>query len=108
MAPLNRFDDDVEYKPSNTLWGTIKVHADNNVKEAAEALKWDFNKTGIQVWWKPHLLADFGTQVQIMCCSDLFDKEGITEELLFHMKEVKKKISQKVSSHPHLLMNPSL
>jgi ribosomal protein S21 len=72
----------MEYKPSNMLWGTIKVRADENVKEAAEALKWDFNKTGIQVRWKPHQSADSGTQVQIVCCPDLFDKE-------VHLNEVK-------------------
>ena len=77
------------------MWRTIKVCVDKNVKEAAEALKWDFNKTGIQVRWKPHQSADSGTQVQIVCCPDLFDKEGITKELLFHMKEVEKKMITK-------------
>ncbi len=105
-APLNRFDDDMEYKPSNMLWGTIKVRADENVKEAAEALKWDFNKTGIQVRWNPHQLADSGAQVQIMCCPDLFDKEGITKELLFHMKEVKKKMIMKGQLPSTLIDDP--
>ncbi len=87
-----RFDDEVEFRPSNTLWRTVKVQADENVKEAVEALTWDFNKTGIQVRWKPHQSADSSAQVQIMCCPNIFDKEGLTKELLFHMKEVEKKL----------------
>jgi hypothetical protein len=35
---LTRFDDEAECMPSNTLGGTIKVQADENVKEAVEAL----------------------------------------------------------------------
>jgi hypothetical protein len=92
---LTRFDDEAEYTPSNTLWGTIKVWADENVKEAVEALTWDFNKTGIQVCWKPHQSADSSAQVQIMCCPNVFDKEGLTKELLFHMKAVEKKLMAK-------------
>ncbi len=38
MVSLTRFDDEAEYTPSNTLWGTIKVQANENVKEAVEAL----------------------------------------------------------------------
>ncbi len=90
-----RFDDEVEFRPSNTLWGTVKVQADENVKEVVEALTWDFNKTGIQVRWKPHQSADSSVQVQIMCCPNVFNKEGLTKELLFHMKEVEKKLMAK-------------
>ncbi len=90
-----RFGDEVEFRPSNTLWGTVKVQADENIKEAVEALTWDFNKTGIQVHWKPHQSADSSAQVQIMRCPNVFDKEGLTKELLFHMKEVEKKLMAK-------------
>jgi hypothetical protein len=90
-----RFDDEAEFRPSNTLWGTVKVQADKNVKEAVEALTWDLNKTGIQVRWKPHQSAGSSAQVQIMCCPNVFDKEGLTKELLFHMKEIEKKLMAK-------------
>ena len=78
----NRFDDEAEYKLSKTLWGTMKVRVGENVKEAVEALTWDFNRTGITVWWKPHQSKDSSAQVQLMCCPALFDKDGITKELL--------------------------
>jgi hypothetical protein len=44
------------------------------------------------VHWKPHQSADSSAQVQIMCCPNVFNKEGLTKELLFHMKEVEKKL----------------
>jgi hypothetical protein len=47
------------------------------------------------VHWKPHQSADSSAQVQIMCCPNVFNKEGLTEELLFHMKEVEKKLMAK-------------
>jgi hypothetical protein len=34
----NKYDDDADFKPSNTLWGTVKVRAKENVKEAVESL----------------------------------------------------------------------
>jgi hypothetical protein len=73
----------------------VKVQADENVNEVVEALTWDFNKTRIQVRWKPHQSADSNVQVQIMCCPNVFDKEGLTKELLFHIKEVEKKLMAK-------------
>ncbi len=50
----NRYDDHADFKPSNTLWGTARVLAKKNIKEAVESLSWDFNNTGIQVKRKPH------------------------------------------------------
>ncbi len=61
----NKYNNDADFKPSNTLWGIFKVCANENIKEAVESLSWDFNNTGIQVRWKPHQSANSSAQVQI-------------------------------------------
>jgi len=91
----NKFDDEAEFKPSNTLWGTVKVRAKENVKESVESLSWDFNNTGIQVRWKPHQSAESSAQAQICCSPNVFEREGLTEELIYNMKLVEKKMCNK-------------
>jgi hypothetical protein len=88
----NRYDDDADFKPSNTLWGTARVLAKENIKEAVESLSWDFNNTGIQVRWKPHQSANSSTQVQIFCCPSVFEREDQTKELTYNLKMVEKKM----------------
>jgi hypothetical protein len=34
---FNRFDSEADYKPSLTLWGTARVRARENIREAIEA-----------------------------------------------------------------------
>jgi hypothetical protein len=91
----NKYDNNADFKPSNTLWGTVKVRAKENIKEAVESLSWGFNNTGIQVRWKPHQSADSSAQVQIFCCPSVFEREGLTEELIYNLKMVKKKLCNK-------------
>jgi hypothetical protein len=51
---LNRFDDKADYKPSLTPWGTARVQARENIREAIEAWLWDLHNTNVQVRWKAH------------------------------------------------------
>jgi hypothetical protein len=95
-ASPNRYDNDADFKPSNTLWGTARVLAKENIKEAVESLvSWDFNNTGIQVRWKPHQSANSSAQVQIFCCLSVFEREGLTKELTYNLNMVEKKICNK-------------
>ncbi len=66
-----------------------------NVKEAVESLSWDFNNTGIQVKWKAHQSANSSAQIQIFCCPSICENEGLTEELIYNMKMVEKKMCTK-------------
>ncbi len=91
----NKYNNNADFKPSNTLWGSVKVHANENIKETVESLSWDFNNTGIQVRWKPHQSANFSAQVQIFCCPCIFEREGLTKELIHNLKTVKKKLCNK-------------
>ncbi len=91
----NKYDNDTDFKPSNTLWGSVKVCANENIKEAVESLSWDFNNTGIQVRWKPHQSANSSAQVQIFCCPSIFEREGLTKELIYNLKTVEKKLCNK-------------
>jgi hypothetical protein len=94
-ASPNRYNYDADFKPSSTLWGTARVLAKENIKEAVESLSWDFNNTGIQVWWKPHQSADSSAQVQIFCCPSVFEREGLTKELTYNLNMVEKKMYNK-------------
>ncbi len=91
----NKYDNDADFKPSNTRWGSVKVRANENIKEAVESLSWEFNNTGIQVRWKPHQSADSSAQVQIFCCPSVFKREGLTKELIYNLKTVEKKLCNK-------------
>jgi hypothetical protein len=61
----NKYDNEAEFRPSNTLWDNCRVKARENVKEAVESLSWYFNNTGIQVRWKAHQSANSSAQIQI-------------------------------------------
>ncbi len=91
----NKYNDDADFKSSNILWGSVRVCANENIKEAVESLSWDFKNTGIQVRWKPHQSADSSAQVQIFCCPSIFEREGLTKELIHNLKTVKKKLFNK-------------
>jgi hypothetical protein len=89
------YDDDAEYKPSNTMWGTSRVWTGENIKEAMEVWLWVLHSTSIQVWWKAHQSADSSAFIQIMCCPNLFDKDGLSKEIVCSLKEVELKMIQK-------------
>jgi hypothetical protein len=94
-ALLNRYKNNADFKPSNILWGTARVLAKENIKEAVESLSWDFNNTGIQMRWKSHQSADSSAQVQIFCCPSIFKREGLTKELTYNLNMVEKKMCNK-------------
>jgi hypothetical protein len=91
----NKYDNTADFKPSNTLWGSVKVRANKNIKEAVESLSWGFNNTGIQVRWKLHQSTNSSAQVQIFCCPSIFKRECLTKELIYNLKTVKKKLCNK-------------
>jgi hypothetical protein len=64
------------------------------------------NGTGITVRWKEHQSADSSSQILIMCVPNIFDKEGLKEELLFHMKAVERKMVAKEKLPASLLTEP--
>jgi hypothetical protein len=60
-----------------------------------ESIAWDMNGTRITVRWKEHQSADSNSQILIMCVPNIFNKERLKEELLFHMKAVERKMVAK-------------
>jgi hypothetical protein len=105
VAP-NRFVDDSEYKPSNTMWGTSRVQAGENIKEAMEVWLWDLHSTGIQVRWKAHQSANSSAFIQNMCCPNSFNKEGLSKEIVCSLKEVELKMIQKGVISADLINKP--
>ncbi len=48
-------NDEEEYKMPTSMYGTIRVHASENVKDCIEALARDLSNTGINIRWKEHI-----------------------------------------------------
>jgi hypothetical protein len=92
---LSRFDDNAALRPSPTLWGTARVQARENIREAIVAWVWDLHNTGVQVQWKAHQSADSSAYIRIICCPTLINKDGLTQELVRNLKEVKLKLIRK-------------
>ncbi len=53
-----------------------------------------------------HQLVDSSSQILIMCVPNVFNKEGLKEELLFHMKAVERKMVTKGKLPASLLTEP--
>ena len=102
----HQYNDEEEYRPPTGVWGNLRIKAGENIKEMCESIAWDMNGTGITVRWKEHQLADSSSQILIMCVPNIFDKEGLKEELLFHMKAVERKIVVKGKLPASLLTEP--
>ncbi len=66
-----------------------------NINEAMEVWLWDLHSTGIQVRWKAHQSADSNAIIQIMCCPNLFNKDGLSKEIVYSLKEVELKMIRK-------------
>jgi hypothetical protein len=88
------------------VWGNLCVQAGENIREMCESIAWDMSGTGITVQWKEHQLVDSSSRILIMCVRNIFDKEGLKEELLFHMKAVERKMVTKGKLPASLLTEP--
>ncbi len=90
-----RHNDDEEFKPPTMLWGVVRVRGNKNVKEAIDAVAWDMNDTGLSIRWKEHQSAKSNAQVLLMCCPPIFDRQGVAEEIVFHLTQIEKDLIRK-------------
>jgi hypothetical protein len=102
----HQHNNEEEYKPPTGVTGNLHVKAGENIREMCESIAWDMSGTGITVRWKEHQLADSSSRILIMCVPNVFDKEGLKEELLFHMKAVERKMVTKGKLLTSLLTEP--
>jgi hypothetical protein len=105
---LHQYNDEKEYRPPTGMWGNLRVKAGENIKEMCESIAWDMNGTRITVRWKKHQLADSSSQILIMCVHNIFNKEGLKEELLLHMKAAERKMVAKGKLPAYLFTEPIL
>jgi hypothetical protein len=103
---LHQHSDKEEYKPPTGVWGNLRVKAGENIREMCESKAWDMSGTGIRVQWKEHQLADSSSRILIMCVPNVFNKDRLKEELLFHMKAVERKMVTKGKLPTSLLTEP--
>jgi hypothetical protein len=90
-----RHNDDEEFRPPTMLWGVVRVRGNENVKEAIDAVAWDMNDTGLSIRWKEHQSAESNAQVLLMCCPPIFDRQGVEEEIVFHLSQIEKDLIRK-------------
>jgi hypothetical protein len=102
----HQYNNKDKYRPPTGVWGNLRIKAGENIKEMCESIAWDMNGTGITVRWKEHQSVDSSSQILIMCVPNIFDKEGLKEELLFHMKAVERKMVAKGKLPASLLTEP--
>jgi hypothetical protein len=92
---LQRHNDDEEFIPSKLVQAVIRVRGKENVKVACNSISWDMSDSGLTIRWKEHQSVDLSAQVLLMCCSAVFDKQGIEEEIVFHLKPMEKDLIRK-------------
>jgi hypothetical protein len=85
----HQHNDEDEFKPSPYLWVVICVRGNDNIKDTCEAISWDIQESGIQIRWKEHQSAESNAQIMIMCVPNIFDRVGLEEEVIWHLKDVK-------------------
>ncbi len=102
-----QYNNEGEYRPPTSVWGNLCIKAGENIKEMCELIAWDMNGTGITVRWKEHQSVDSSSQILIMCVPNLFNKEGLKKELLFHMKAVERKMVAKGKLPASLFTEPT-
>jgi hypothetical protein len=71
------------------------VRGRENIKTACDSISWDMSESGLSIWWKEHQLADLSAQTLLMCCPTIFDKRGIEEEIVYHLKTMEKDLIRK-------------
>ncbi len=99
-------NDEEEVKPSLYLWAVIHIRSNNNIKDACKAISWDIQESGIQIRWKEHQSAELNAQIMIMCVPNIFDRVGLEEEVIWHMKDIKKSLIKKEQYLPSSSVYP--
>ncbi len=95
QVSLQRQNDDEEFILSKLVQAVIRERGKENVKVACDSISWDMSNSGLMIRWKEHQSADLSAQVLLMCCPAVFDKQGIEEEIVFHLKTMEKDLIRK-------------
>jgi hypothetical protein len=95
QVSLQRNNDDEEFILSKLVQAVIRVRGKENVKVACNSISWDMSNSRLTIRWKEHQSADSSAQVLLMCCPAVFDKQGIEEEIIFHLKPMEKDLIRK-------------
>jgi hypothetical protein len=66
-----------------------------NIKTLCDSISWDMSESGLLIWWKEHQSVDSSAQILLMCSPAIFDKRGIEEEIVYHLKTIKKVLIRK-------------
>jgi hypothetical protein len=103
---LQRHNNDEEFTPSTSVQVVIWVHGRENVKTAWDSISWDMSESGLSIQWKEHQSADSSAQILLMCCPAIFDKHGIEEEIMYHLKTMEKDLIRKGALPSTLSMEP--
>jgi hypothetical protein len=53
------------------------------------------SESGLSIWWKEHQSTDSSAQILLMCCPAIFNKRGIEEEIVYHLKTMEKELIRK-------------
>jgi hypothetical protein len=91
----HRHNDEEEFKPSPYLWVVIRICGNDNIKDACKAISWDIQESGILIRWKEHQSAKSNAQIMIMCVPNVFDRKGLEEKVIWHLKDIKKSLIKK-------------
>jgi hypothetical protein len=101
-----RHNNDEEFTSSTSVQAVIWVRGRENVKTACDSISWDMSESGLLIWWKEHQSADSSAQILLMCCPAIFDKHGIEEEIMYHLKTMEKDLIRKGELPSTLSMEP--
>jgi hypothetical protein len=94
--------DEEEFKPSPYLWAIIPLRGNANIKDACEEISWDIQ----EICWKEHQSAELNAQIMIMCVPNIFDRVGLEEEVIWHLKDIKKSLIKKGTISSELIGIP--
>jgi hypothetical protein len=106
QANFQRHNDDEDFTPSTSVQGVVRVRGRENVKTPCNLIAWDMSDSGLLIRWKEHQSADSSAQLLLMCCPAIFDKGGIEEEIIFHLKTMEKDLIRKGSFPSTLSTEP--
>ena len=89
-------DESGEYSGPERVSGVIVVSVDGDVNKLAQRMQLDLEGTGVAIWWKDVQMKDTVNVIQIPCVMNGFCLEGITQSLMWGLKDCKKKLCLKV------------
>ncbi len=84
----------------------ICIRGNDNIKDACEAISWDIQESGIQILWKEHQSAELNAQIMIMCVPNTFERVGLEEEVMWHLKDIEKSLIKKGTISSKLIGTP--